>query len=66
MVKEIKKILGDGGLRDLDFNAPKGKVSSQQALLLNVMKEEEQPSASDIAKVNDIELQKIAENAKKA
>ena len=65
MVKEIRKILGDGGLRELDFNVPKGKVTAQQAILLNVV-EEEQPSASDIAKVNDIELQKIAENAKRS
>ena len=57
--------MGDGGLRDLDFNVPKGKVTAQQALLLNVV-EEKQPSASDIAKVNDIELQKIAENAKRS
>ena len=31
MVKEIRKILGDGGLRDLDFNVPKGKVTSCSA-----------------------------------
>ena len=57
-VKEIKKILGDGGLRDLDFNIPKGKVTAEQAAMLNTV-EEELPSASDINEVDDIELQEI-------
>ena len=65
MVKEIRKILGDGGLRDLDFNIPKSKVTTQQAAMLNIV-EEELPSASDVDKVNDIELQEIMENAAKA
>ena len=46
MVKEIRKILGDGGLRDLDVNIPKG-VTTQKAAMLNIV-EEELPSASDI------------------
>ena len=50
------KILGKEGLRDLDFNIPKGKVTSQQAAMLNKV-EEEIPSASDVDKVGDIELQ---------
>ena len=62
MVKEIRKILGDGGLRDLDFNVPKGKVTAWQAIMLNIVKEE-LPSASEIARADDIELQEIAENA---
>ena len=49
MVKEIRKILVDGGHRDLDFNVPKGR----QAKMLNIV-EEEMPSASDIARVDDI------------
>ena len=57
LVKEIKKILGDGGLRDLDFNVPKGKA----AAMLNIV-EEELPSASDLDEVNDIELQEIAKS----
>ena len=37
-VKEIKKILGDRGLRDLDFNIPKG-VTAKQAAMLNEVEE---------------------------
>ena len=62
MVKEIRKILGDGGLRDLDFNVTKCKVTAWQAVMLNLV-EEEMPSTSDIARADDIELQEIAENA---
>ena len=61
-VKEIKKILRYGGLRDLDFNIPKDKVTAQEVAILNKA-EEELPSASDVDKVNDIELQEIAKNA---
>ena len=63
-VKEIRKILGDGGLRDLNFNIPKG-ITAQQAAMLNTV-EEELPSTSDIDKVNDIELQEITKNAAKS
>ena len=59
-VKEIKKILGDRGLRDLDFNIPKG-VTAQQATMLNLV-EEEIPSASDVDKAGDTELQEIAKS----
>ena len=52
------KILGKEGLRDLDFNVPKGKVTARQAAMLNEV-EEEIPSASDVDKVGDIELQEI-------
>ena len=62
MVKEIRKTLGDGGLRNLDFNVLKGKVTAQQALMLNIV-EKELPFASDVDKANDIELQEIAKNA---
>ena len=53
-VKEIKKILGDRGFRDLDFNIPKG-VTAQQATMLNLV-EEKIPSVSDVDKAGDIEL----------
>ena len=59
--KEIMKILGKEGLRDLDFNVSKGKVTSRQAEMLNKM-EEEIPSVSDVDKVGDIELQEIAKS----
>ena len=59
-IKEIKKIMGDRGLQDLDFNIPKG-VTAKQAAMLNKV-EEEIPSASDVDKAGDIELQEIAKS----
>ena len=53
------KILGKEGLHDLDFNVPKGKVTARQAAMLNEV-EKEIPSASDVDKAGDIELQEIA------
>ena len=53
--------MGKEGLHDLDFNISKGKVTSQQAEMLNKV-EEEIPSASDVDKAGDIELQKIAKS----
>ena len=59
--KEIIKILGKEGLQDLDFNVSKGKVTARQAAMLNKA-EEEIPSVSDVDKVGDIKLQKIAKS----
>ena len=59
--KEIMKILGKEGLRDLDFNILNGKVTARQATMLNKV-EEEIPSASDADKVGDIELQEIVKS----
>ena len=59
-VKEIKKILEDRGLRDLDFNISK-RVTAKQATMLNLV-EEEIPSVSDVDKVGDIELQEIVKS----
>ena len=42
-----------------------GKVTTQQAVMLNRV-EEELPSVSDVAKADDIELQEIMENAMKS
>ena len=61
LVKEIKKILGDRGHQDSDFNVPKGKA----AVMLNLV-EEKMPSASYVDKANDIELQEIVENASRS
>ena len=61
LAKEKMKILGKEGLRDLDFNVPKGKVTARQATMLNEV-EEEIPSASDVDKAGDIELQEIAKS----
>ena len=54
-VGAIAEILGKEGLCDLGFDIPTGKVTAQQAVKLNRV-EEELPSASDVAKADDIEL----------
>ena len=53
--------MGKERLRDLDFNIPKGKVTARQALMLNLV-EEETPSASDVDKLDFIELEEIAKS----
>ena len=58
----LADILGKGGLRNLGFDIPRGKVSAQQAVLLNKAAKE-LPSESDITRADDIELQEIAEKA---
>ena len=55
-------ILGKNRLPRLGFNIPVGKVTAQQAVILSKAVEE-LPSASDITKVDDIELQRITEKA---
>ena len=61
----LADILGKGGLRNLGFDIPKGKVTAQQAVMLNKAAEELH-SESDITRVDDIELQEIAEKAMKS
>ena len=61
-VEMLADILGKNRLYRLGFNIPVGKVTAQQAVMLNKAAEE-LPSASDITKVDDIELQEIAEKA---
>ena len=56
---KLKNILGKNRLCDLGFDVPKGKVTPQQAVMLNRV-EEEMPSASNIAEADDIELQRIS------
>ena len=46
----------------LGFNIPVGKLTAQEAVMLNKAAEE-LPSESDITKADDIELQEIAEKA---
>ena len=58
---KLKSILDKNRLCDLGFDVPMGKVTPQQAVMLNRV-EEEMPSTSDIAKADDIELQKITKN----
>ena len=55
----IADILGKNRLRRLGFNIPVGKVTAQQAIMLNKAAEE-LPSESDITGADDIELQQIA------
>ena len=56
----LADILGKGGLHNLGFDIPRGKVTARQAVMLNKAAEE-LPSESDITKADDIELQEIAE-----
>ena len=58
----IADILGKNRLRRLGFNIPVGKLMARQAVMLNKAAEE-LPSESDITKVDDIELQEIAEKS---
>ena len=58
----IADILGKNRLGRLGFNIPVGKLTARQGVMLNKAAEE-LPSESDITKVDDIELQEIAEKA---
>ena len=58
----LANILDKNRLRRLGFNIPVGKVTAQQAVMLNKAAEE-LPSESDITGADDIELQEIAEEA---
>ena len=58
----LADILGKNRLRRLSFKIPVGRITAQQAVMLNKAAEE-LSSASDITKADDIELQEIAEKA---
>ena len=58
----LADISGKNRLRNLGVDILRGKVTALQAVMLNKAAEE-LPSESDITKVNDIELQQIAEKA---
>ena len=58
----LADILGKNRLHRLDFNILVGKLTAQQAIMLNKAAEEP-PSESDITRVDDIELQAIVEKA---
>ena len=62
LVGMLADILGKGGLCNLGFDIPRGKVTARQAVMLNKAAQE-LPSESDIIGVDDIELQEIAEKA---
>ena len=65
LVGMLADILGKGGLRNLGFDIPRGKVTARQAVMLNKAAEE-LLSESDITGADDIELQEIAEKATKS
>ena len=65
LVDAIAEILGKEGLCNLGFGIPTGKVTAQQAVMLNRV-EEKLPSVSDVAKADDIELQEIMESIAKS
>ena len=56
----LADLLGENRLHRLGFNIPVGKITAQQAVMLNKAAEE-LPSESDITKADDIELQEIVE-----
>ena len=58
----LADIFSKNRLCRLGFNIPVGKVTAQQAVMLNKAAEE-LPSESDITKADDIELQEIVEKA---
>ena len=61
----LADIVGKDGLRNLGFDIPRGKVTAWQVVMLNKAKER-LPSASDIDKAGDIELQELVENASRS
>ena len=65
LVGMMADMLGKNRLRRLGFNIPVGKITAWQAVMLNKAAEE-LPSESDITRVDDIELQEIAENTTKS
>ena len=65
LVEMIADILDKNRLHRLGFNIPVGKITAWQAIMLNKVAEE-LPSESDITRVDDTELQEIAEKAMKS
>ena len=64
-VGKIYKILGENRLHVLGFDISKGKPIPQQSVILNKA-DEEMPSTSDLANVDDIEFQEITGNVQEA
>ena len=58
----LADILSKNRLCNLGFDIPRGKVTAQQAVMLNKAAEE-LPSESDITRADDTELQEIVEKA---
>ena len=64
-IGKLISILGKNRLIELGFDVHSGKISPQQSVILNKA-EEDMPSASDITKADDREIQEITENVKKS
>ena len=62
LVGMLADILGKNRLHRLGFNIPVGRITAQQAVMLNKAAEE-LPPESDITRADDIELQEIVEKA---
>ena len=65
MYKTLIRILGKNRIHNLGFDISEWSLSRKQAVALNKA-QEELPSASDIDKAGDIELQEIVENASRS
>ena len=59
------RILGKNRIYNLGFDISEWSLSRKQAVALNKA-QEELPSASDVDKAGDIELQEIVENASRS
>ena len=57
---------GGGKLKSFNLGFLEDEVTDEQVEMLNRVEEEELPSASDVAKADDIEIQEITENAMKS
>ena len=63
--ESLIRILGKNRIYNLGFDISEWSLSRKQAVALNKA-QEEMPSASEIAKMDDIELQEIVENASRS
>ena len=63
--KTLIRILGKNRIYNLGFDISEWSLSRKQAIALNKA-QEELPSASDVDKAGDIELQEIVENASRS
>ena len=61
-VGTIADIMGKNRLCNLGFDILRGRLTAREAVMLNKVKEE-LPSACDVDKADDLELQEITENA---
>ena len=65
LYKSLIRILGKNRIYNLGFDVSEWPLSKKQAVALNKA-QEELPSASDVDKVGDIELQEIVENVSRS